>query len=389
MSIVNSYIFLSNPDKETNTQKNKSVKNNNSIKIDVISDSFFSCINSCFKNLQRTNYSMGHYKYEGSFETKKDVFKIFLEYYKINESFFLDLEIIENNKTKAISCLEQINNFLESSDANEDYIIINTYDSVSEFYCNKMYPKLNALERNLRKLLFNTYILNFGKEYYSKTISKDIQDKAKKLIAAKGNQEKKEKERLKNFFYSLDFYDIQTLLFIPSWTEIEECKKKDFLTNNKNLSELSDEELRNFISKLSPQTEWDRFFSSKIKNQNVNEMINEIREHRNNVAHCKFFKKSDYSKCYNTINELNKEILSAIEITKEEDFVNKITENTFSFISESLLNKLGKLGEAMNKLAVKASLNLGTQITNLLNSQIINSISKLSENLASLYINEE
>lgn len=54
---------------------------------------------------------------------------------------------------------------LLASGVRDEYVDIISYDAISEFYCNKILPKLNTLERNLRKLLFNIYIVNFGKEF--------------------------------------------------------------------------------------------------------------------------------------------------------------------------------------------------------------------------------
>ncbi len=87
-----------------------------------------------------------------------------------------------------------------------------------------------GLERNLRKLLFNTYTVNFGVDYYQKTVSPDLQKKIKGVIQAKGNEEKKQIERLKKFFYSMEFSDIQTLLFTKKWTTVEEESKAEFLS---------------------------------------------------------------------------------------------------------------------------------------------------------------
>ena len=41
------------------------------------------------------------------------------------------------------------------------------------------FSRLNELERNLRKLLFNVYIVNFGVDYFNTTINGDIQSDVK------------------------------------------------------------------------------------------------------------------------------------------------------------------------------------------------------------------
>ena len=64
----------------------------------------------------------------------------------------------------------------------KNYIIITSYDSISEYYCNKVYPKLNEFERKFRKLLFITYTAQFKKAYFESTTSKELQTKAKEKI---------------------------------------------------------------------------------------------------------------------------------------------------------------------------------------------------------------
>lgn len=110
---------------------------------------------------------------------------------QVVENIYLDIVVSSKSKIQSIKCLEYINQVLNGSDFEEYYIVIVSYDAVSEYYCNKIYPKLNELERTLRKLLFNIYIVNFGKAYYTKTVKPELQSKIKGVVQAKGNDEKK------------------------------------------------------------------------------------------------------------------------------------------------------------------------------------------------------
>ena len=94
---------------------------------------------------------------------------------------YINLIVEVNTKSQAIKCLETIQAQLFSPILNEKFIPIISYDAISEYYCNKIYPKLNELERNLRHLLFNTYIVNFGRNYYS-DMDIDLQNKIKQNI---------------------------------------------------------------------------------------------------------------------------------------------------------------------------------------------------------------
>lgn len=78
--------------------------------------------------------------------------------------------------------------------------------------------------------------------------------------------------------------------------------------------------------KFTPKSDWERFFSSKIDIQNIEELIDTVRTYRNVVAHFKFFYKNEYDECNKKVSQLNKSILKAIQITEEKDFAEKNSE---------------------------------------------------------------
>ena len=228
--------------------------------------------------------------------------------------------------------------------------MIVSYDSVAEYYCNKAYPKLNKLERNLRQLLFNTYTVNFGVDYYEKTVSPDLQKKIKGVIQAKGNEEKKQIERLKKFFYSMEFSDIQALLFTKKWTNIEEENKAEFLSKHEKLTELSEEDLRVAFDTFSPKSDWERLFANKVDDNKIEKMIETVRETRNDIAHCKFFYKEQFNTFNEVVTNLNRLILKAIQLTEEKDFVHKQAESfriALSGIAETLAQFQKRMSETI------------------------------------------
>ena len=271
---------------------------------------------------------------------------------EVADTQYLDVIVNGNTKNQIVKCLENIQETLLISGVRERYIDIISYDAVSEYYCNKIYPKLNTLERNLRKLLFNIYIVNFGRDYYKATITEELQGKIKGVINVDSTRQEKDQikteyrtttkreaeeiERLQRFFYSFEYIDIEKLLFTPSWTSIDEAKKKKFLDEYSDLSKLSDEELRAAFSEHVPRSDWERFFSNKIEISDIKELIEQIRIYRNSVAHFKFFYKADYEECNKLVTRLNSEIINAIKITEDKDFVEKNAEN----LSETLKNVL-------------------------------------------------
>lgn len=268
---------------------------------------------------------------------------------EVIDTTYLSVLVEGKSKVKIIGCLEQIQDKLLSlPELNERYIPIISYDAISEYYCNKIIPKLNSLERNLRKLLFNIYIVNFGRNYYQATTSEEFQAKIKRVIQASGSKEKKEEDRLKQFFYSFEFSDIQTLLFTPSWTLFDENNKKNFLDEHQDLSKLSDDQLREAFSEFSIKSDWERFFSSKIDIDEIEEIIESIRKYRNKIAHFKFFSKSEYTNCEKIMRKLNRAIITAIQITEEKDFASK----NYEYMSKALAEPLMRMAKLTQTLSV-------------------------------------
>lgn len=353
MTLQNSYIFLSNPYKK---EKKKENRTPDGATILEVGKNVYSYISAAFPNLTKDKESSNLFRreYGCSVQVGTDCCEVKFIINEVVDITYLD--VVAEGKTKAqiIKCLEKVQDILLSSGILDEYINIISYDAISEYYCNKISPKLNALERNLRKLLFNIYIVNFGREYYQATISKELQDKIKGVIKAKGSEEKKEIERLQQFFYSFEFNDIQKLLFAPSWTDIDEQEKNSFLEKHNDLSQLSDEELRKAFSEFTPKSDWERFFSSKIDIADIEDMIEKIRQHRNHIAHFKFFYKDAYTESNKLISQLNAAVLKAIKITEDEDFAEKNAE----YITNAMSDVLERFAEMQQKLTARIARSL-------------------------------
>ena len=330
VQIKNSYIFL--PKENNRSKHEKTISNVIHIKLgqsvqnilkqnfNINSESINN--NEFFKTEIKTIVRVAGFDFEVSFIINC-----------VDDNTYLDVITSHNSKDRIIICLEYINSIISGSNFEKHFIVIVSYDAISEYYCNKMYPRLNELERTLRKLLFNIYIVNFGKAYYTKTVKPELQSKVKGIVQAKGNVEKKEIEYLKMFFYSLEYADIQTMLFESRWTSLEEQQKNDFLNKHSNLAELGDEQLRKVFDSISPKSDWDRFFKDKISDIDVKALLNNIRSNRNSIAHCKFFHKNEYQACAKSISKLKKAINKAIILTEEKDFTQKNTERLKGAIS--------------------------------------------------------
>jgi len=357
LQIQNSHIFLKNPYKK-NAESNDSKK----LKVLISNDNITKYITKAFPNVVAVDAGC-YYKcrYDATVKSKKS--ECFVEFHitEVVDTHYLDVVVKGKTTAQIVSCLEEVQARLLKSGIKERYIDILSYDAVSEYYCNKIYPKLNTLERNLRKLLFNIYIVNFGVHYFEATFSKELQNEVKGNIHAKGSTENKETERLQNFFYSLDYGILQKLLFTPTWTDIDQKKKDEFLSKNTDLSKLSDEKLRERFLHFTLKSDWERFFSEKINIENIEQLIKEIGRFRNMAAHFKFFSKIEYVECSKLIKQLNKAVLTAIKLTEDKDFSEK-NSKTFRGFLDSLTKSMEEFQNMITKNIVPVMTEVGTML---------------------------
>lgn len=362
MEIQNSYIFLKNP--YANDEKADNRSEDGTVVL-TIGKNLHSYIKASFPTVSKVDEYGNFYKrmYTTALQFGKVTCQVEFIITEVVDTKYLDIVVKGNTKAQIVKCMEHIQYTLLTSGVRERYIDILSYDAVSEYYCNKTYPKLNTLERNLRKLLFNIYIVNFGRDYYKATITEELQGKIKGVINVDSSKEEKdhikadyktatkkeaeEIERLQRFFYSFEYNDIQKLLFTPSWTSSDKAEKTKFLDEHKDLSELSDEELREAFSKYVPRSDWERFFSNKINISDIKDLIEQIRLYRNSVAHFKFFYKAEYDECNRCVNRLNSAVIKAIKITEDKDFAEKNAET----LSETLKDVLAGFASFTKSLA--------------------------------------
>lgn len=288
---------------------------------------------------------------------ESDFFEVMVTINNVKHSFYVDIEVEGKTKAKTIKCLEYIHEKLEESDLNtkDDYIQVITYDSISEYYCDKIYPILSRFERSLRHLLLNIYLVYFEQDYYLHQFDENIEEKIKSGVQARGGSRQKEITRIKEAFYSLDFKTIEDMLFIDKFTKYEVKKIEKTLSKVDDLSALSDSELRSLIGSFLPKSDWNRFFADKINGADFKEIFKRIRNNRNKVAHQKFFYKKDYLELKKDLDTFTRAIDKAIEITRDEEFSRQNREymkEAFEGVKDILkpsLERIGKMASAFSE----------------------------------------
>lgn len=217
----------------------------------------------------------------------------------------------------------------------EKFIVICSYDSISEYYCNRIYPKLNNFERRLRLLMFNVYTFLYGEKYYD-MISNDVKKAYREDKSVATESEKIEK--LKQFLYTLEYGAIDILLFTPRPVKDLEKVRNELLKFVEN-DNVTINELKKEIKNLELKSDWQKIFEPKITINNIQNIISELRVLRNKVAHCRFFINDDYKQCNKLLNKVLPELEEAIKITMSqgfEEYNNKQLYDVFKGINEML-----------------------------------------------------
>ena len=166
MTLQSSYIFLK---KECASKKDQVDSAGNKILVIEVGHRIHNYIMKLFPGASSEKITNELFKNRITYvmQVRDDFYHVSFDISEVIDTTYLNVFVEGKSKVKIIDCLEQIQDRLLSlTELNERYIAIISYDAISEYYCNKIIPKLNSLERNLRKLLFNIYIVNFGRNYY-------------------------------------------------------------------------------------------------------------------------------------------------------------------------------------------------------------------------------
>lgn len=325
-------------------------------------------INSEDEEILRSNW-------DGTFLVNDAEITFSIKEYSKHKLSYLSVYTKVNSISNIESIDEKINKLMKN-----DYIVITSYDCISEFYCNKIYKKLNNFERKLKELIFDIYTFSYGMNYYDRNFSDELKQKVKQMRDKSISIDEKNIEQLKQSLYELDYNDIMKLLFTPKWLSDDEKDKFNLIEKIDN-DNVSLEELKEYIENIRPKSDWDRLFLPQIGEiSNIEESIDDLRKLRNRVAHCKFFRKEHYEECLELLKILNKHINKALKIVMNIDF----QKLNAQYASDELHKALGTLQEsllAMSKSISNMMLESFKQMTSNITSPITDMLKRFKENI--------
>ncbi len=235
----------------------------------------------------------------------------------------------------AYKVLNEMHNRLIKGEHRKKYFIVLTHDSVSEYYCNKIFPLFGKFERLMRELILDILLKSLGVEGYKNTFSQNFKD------YFKSRNIRNENKLIEDALYELDLNQLEEYLFTPI-PEVDFGLLLDRELTVENMVILTKEEIQQLINKCRSRSLWDRFFINKEANipQIDKSILDEIRQERNKIAHNKFFYKDKYVYCKAMLKSINKSLEAAIDKLVEKDFNEKDLED--------VINATGKLLEFTN-----------------------------------------
>jgi len=213
--------------------------------------------------------------------------------------------------------------FSDCSKLSEHHLII-AFDEVSEYYCNKCYPKIQRFERLVRQLIYKIMTKAYGALWVEKTISDEIKDELKKKISMHYPDIKdkalRDEKIIEEALHQMDIFYLEKFLFDES-RDIEPSEIVDIKLAKDAIVNMSKEDIIAIIDDGRLKSLWDRFFANDIPIENPKAKISMLRDERNKVAHSKPFYFKDYKEVIKLLDELTSSIekaISNIEMIKYE-----------------------------------------------------------------------
>lgn len=131
---------------------------------------------------------------------------------------YLTIELDGRSKSRVAEILDTIHHRIFSHDEKKNYDIIISYDGLSKYYSDRLYPLLNEFERQIRNLIFKLLTRSFGALWLEKTTTQEQQNniKAKLQINSKPLRNQK---MIEEALYEMDIKELENYLFVP-WSDM-------------------------------------------------------------------------------------------------------------------------------------------------------------------------
>jgi len=218
--------------------------------------------------------------------------------------FQLTFSCNDSDENKSVKNLEKFDKLFKRiiKESGIKFILNTIWDEVSQYYCKSCYPRINEIENLMRKLIFRFMIKNIGSDWVKKSFPQKLRENVKKV--AEINEAK---SLLENYLYEADFIQLIEFIFTPYPKNRDIDKLFEMINTAEKLEDL--EKAKEF----QPKSNWERYFSSIIKIEDLEDKWRKLYKYRNKVAHNKPLTKDDNKNIVNISEEIKKALSKVLD----------------------------------------------------------------------------
>lgn len=290
----------------------------------------------------------------------------------------------ESDESRSVKHLEKIDKLFKRiiKKSGIKFNLNTIWDEVSQYYCKSCYPRINEIENLMRKLIFRFMIKNIGSDWVKKSFPQKLKENVEKIA------EKNEAEGLlENSLYEADFIQLIEFIFIPYPKNRDINKLFEMINAAEKLGDLEK------VKEFQPKSNWERYFSSIIKIDDLEDKWRKLYKYRNKVAHNKPLTKDDNKNIVSISEEIKKALSKVLDglddiivDNSDKEMVSEVAKDSISIypIFEAFKNiqkltinsNILKIIENIGKLAISPEI--------IKNLERANNISKKFEKLDNL-----
>ena len=210
-------------------------------------------------------------------------------------------------KAKNAELLDIVNTKISTcAEFRKKYNVVITYNEMSGYYAEKIYPYFFTFESKLRCLVYKILIKMFGCKWVDETMHKEIISGMQQKLAAEEGSCNSAK-LIEKALDEMTYHDLEEFLF----SEKRKIDPEDFLhtlESETDLQGMTKEEIITLVTSNGHKSNWEKYFQDKVPITDLQEKLNELRKERNKVAHCKKFIKEDYDKTKALLEDMIKNL---------------------------------------------------------------------------------
>lgn len=259
-----------------------------------------------FKNLLSTNSRI-------TFENSKIKFSnVALDYSIKTEKIHNKKERIfqlifisnDSDESRSVKHLEKIDKLFKRiiRESGIKFNLNTIWDEVSQYYCKSCYPRINEIENLMRKLIFRFMIKNIGSDWVKKSFPQKLRENVEKIV-----EKNEAKGLLENSLYEADFIQLIEFIFTPYPQNRDINKLFEMINAAEKLDDLKK------VKEFQPKSNWERYFSSIIKIDDLEDKWKKLYKYRNKVAHNKPLTKDDNKNIVSISEEIKKALSKVLD----------------------------------------------------------------------------